>query len=186
MDINGRFVISMLCAVFFLTVLTGRAEAESTPMNYTASGAFGSSAFTFPDGKRATSINLVGTSTSGPVTVREWAAGNFTGKCTPQSGTPNAGSLVTFADSLAVITFESTGAQLVQNLVSGTECIDFTSGPPFPFAGVLTVENTGGTGKFAGATGTENLNFGGEFLSCGSTGCVGFVQHIETGRAETP
>src|SRR5579863_3566000 len=143
-----KVIISMLCAMFSLVVLSNGSEAETRPLNYTASGSFGSSAFTFPDGNPATSITLTGKSTSGPVTVQEWAAAVFNGKeCTPVGGAPNSGVEVTFQDSLEVITFINTGDELIQNLLSGTEC--FSLGP---FSGTLTVNNAGGTGKFAGAT----------------------------------
>jgi hypothetical protein len=96
-----------------------------------------------------------------------------------------AGSQSTFGNSLEVITFKATGDVLLQNLVSGTECVD-NSGPPFPFEGTLTVTNVGGTGKFAGATGTVTLKFAGQYLSCGNNGCVGIVQHKEKGSITTP
>jgi hypothetical protein len=175
-------VLSVICTVLSLVVLAKGSEAGTTPMNYTASGSFGSSAFTFPDGNPATSITLTGKSSVGPVNIEEWGAGAFDGKtCTPSGGAPNSGSEVNFKDSLEVITFVNTGEELIQGLVSGTEC--FSLGP---FSGTMTVKNVGGTGRFAGATGTETLNFEGEYLTCGSTGCVGFVQHDETGTVTTP
>jgi hypothetical protein len=179
----------IICTILVLAVSSDRSEAETQPFNYTASGSFGSSAFTFPDGNPSTSITLVGTSTAGPVTVYEWAAGaGFNGKqCTLPGGVLNAGLAATFADSIGIIRIAGTGDELVQTLVSGTECIDFSSGqPPFPFNGVLTVNFVGGTGKFSGATGTETLNFAGQYLSCGSTGCIGFVSHNQKGSLTTP
>jgi hypothetical protein len=135
---------------------------------------------------------LEGTSTFGPITVHEWAAGSSTQtvflSCTAPGGA--AGTQYDFADSLEVITFKATGDVLLQNLVSGTECIDnsINSGAPpaAPFDGTLTVTNVGGTGKFAGATGTVTLKFAGQYLSCGNNGCVGFVQHKEKGSITTP
>ncbi len=182
MKVRKTIVVSMLCAMLSLASLGGSSEAATTPMNYTASGSFESSAFTFPDGNPSTSITLTGKSTAGPVTIQEWAAAVFTAnKCTPAGGAPNSGFEVIFKDSLEVITFVKTGDQLIQNLVSGSEC--FSLGP---FSGTLTVNNVGGTGRFAGATGTETLNFQGQYLTCGSTGCVGSVQHSEVGSVTTP
>ena len=78
------------------------------------------------------------------------------------------------------------GDLMVQTLVSGTFCIDLTSsGPTYPFNGVLTVKNEGGTGKYAQATGTETLNFTGQQM-IGSTEAVGFVTQTETGVVTTP
>ena len=178
----NKVVISMLCAALSLAVLANGSEARTNPMNYTASGSFGSSAFTFPDGNPATSITLTGKATGGPVTIQEWGAGVFNGKtCTPPGGTTGSGSEVVFKDSLEIITFTNTGDELIQELESGTECFSFG-----PFGGTLTVNNVGGTGKFAGATSTETLNFEGLYLNCGSTGCVGLVQHSEVGSVTTP
>ncbi len=180
-------IIPTLCAV--LLAFSAVSEAGSKPLNYTASGGFEQTPFSyFPDGAPSGSITLAGTSTSGPITVHEWAAASANGNtCTPPSGVPNAGLQATYSDSLEIITFKATGDFLIQNLVSGTICIDLTSAsPPFPFYGILTVSNVGGTGKFAGATGTETLNFAGQFLSCGATLCVGYVRHDETGKVTTP
>lgn len=47
---------------------------------------------------------------------------------------------------------------------SGSLCIDFTSGPPFKVAGTVTDNITGGTGPFAGATGSIATQVWGEIL----------------------
>jgi len=47
---------------------------------------------------------------------------------------------------------------------SGSLCIDFTSGPPFKVAGTVTDNITGGTGPFAGATGSITTQVWGEIL----------------------
>lgn len=180
--------ISSLCAFFSFAVFGAVSGADAKPFNYTATGSFQPAVFVFPDGTPADSITLTGTSTSGPITVQEWASGTGTsiGSCTPPGGAANSGSEGPFADSLEIITVQATGDVLIQNLVSGTECADFSVPPPIPFAGTLTVTNVGGTGKFAGATGTETLNFAGQYVSCGNNGCVGYVTHTETGTVTTP
>jgi hypothetical protein len=174
----------MLCAA--LLAFSAVSEAGSKPFNYTASGGFETQAFHFPDGcDPGESIALTGASTSGPITTHEWVCAFFNGNtCTVPGGVPNAGFQVTFADSFEVIHFNSSDL-LVQNLVSGTACNDFSSGPPFPFDGTLTVSNVGGTGKFVGATGTETLKFAGQYLDC-NNGCIGYVTQHETGTVTTP
>jgi hypothetical protein len=176
--------ISILCAA--LLAFSAVSQAEARPLNYTASGSFESAVFVFPDGKPSESITLAGSSTAGPITLHQWIAASLNGNtCTLPGGVSNTGKEGTFTDSFAVIRF-ACGDLLVQTLVSGTFCIDLSSpGPLFPFAGVLTVENTGGTGKYAGATGTETLNFVGQQLF-GSTGAIGFVTQTEAGVVNTP
>jgi hypothetical protein len=175
--------LSMLVVVLAMS-LASLAEAKTKPFNYTASGSFGPDLHVFADGTNGNAITV----SSDKVTVKEWASGAPNGNtCTPPSGVAGSGTEVTFTDSFAIITVLATGDQLFQNLVSGTECIDLTpAAPPFPFNGTLTVQNVGGTGKFAGATGTETLNFAGANLNCGNTDCVGNVQHTETGSVTTP
>jgi hypothetical protein len=183
--LSKSVIIPMLCAL--LLGFSAVSEAWTTSFNYTATGSFEPGFFLFPDGNSSDSIALPGFSTVGPITLHEWDTGVLNGKtCAPPSGVPNAGSEVTVTDSVEVIRLDSTGDLLIQTLVSGTNCIDFSSGaPPYPFAGVLTVKNDGGTGKFAGARGTETLNFAGKFLSCGNNGCIGYVQQNETGTLTT-
>jgi hypothetical protein len=185
-------VIPALCTV--LAIFSTVSEAgESIPFNYTASGTFESQpGFSFfPDGNEGGSITLQGTSSFGPVTVQEWAAGSgvTAGPCTPPGGKPNSGTEYPYSDVIGVITFKATGDVLVQNLVSGEECISNTPPsppPPASFDGTIILNNIGGTGKFAGATGTETLHFRGQYLSCGDNGCVGYVHHLETGMVMTP
>lgn len=171
----------------FSTLVPIASEAGTKKFDYIATGGFEPTLFIFPDLNQGDSITLEGTSTFGPVTVHEWATGLSTQTVFPSCTLPGgaAGSQSTFGNSLEVITFKATDDVLLQNLVSGTECVD-NSGPPFPFDGTLTVANVGGTGKFAEATGTVTLKFAGQYLSCGNNGCVGFVQHKEKGSITTP
>ena len=190
MNINRSVVIPLFLAALLMVALATRSEArnETKKFEYIATGGFEPTLFIFPDGNQGVvSITLEGTSTFGPITVHEWAVGSSTQTVFPPCTAPGgaAGALYDFADSLEIITFKKTGDVLLQNLVSGTEC-DSNSGPPSPFEGTLTVTNVGGTGKFAGATGTVTLNFAGQYLSCGNNGCVGFVQHREKGTLTTP
>jgi hypothetical protein len=179
----------VMIPTLYATLLTfsAVAEAGTSPFNYIATGSFELSAFFFPDGTEGTSITLEGPSTSRPITVHEWASGKgkTIGRCTPPGGKPNTGLKYTYTDSLEIITFKATGDFLIQNLVSGTQCFNIRAPFPIPFNGTLIVRNVGGTGKFAGATGTETLNFSGQYLSC-NTGCIGYVRHDETGNVTTP
>jgi hypothetical protein len=64
-------------------------KARTTPFNYTASGAFGASFFTFPD--RSKTI-LQGTCHSGSSPIQECAAGSSTQTVVPQCRPRSAGS----------------------------------------------------------------------------------------------
>lgn len=158
MIINRSLITLLVFVALWVLALGGRSEAASIPFSYTAAGSFTGDIYIFPDATEGGSITLQGRSSSGPVTVQEWAS--FSGpaplpnSCTPPGGPANEGTLFSYADSLEVITFLATGDVLVQNLVSGTACADFSLLPsPVPFDGTLIVSNVGGTGKFAGATG---------------------------------
>jgi len=59
----------------------------------------------------------------------------------------------------------STGDIITAKVVSGTECLDVSHGLPFNFAGSATDAITGGSGKFAGASGTIHERFSGQVLT---------------------
>ncbi len=187
MRLNRRLVIS-ICALLSLVAFSKDSQAgksnKSESFSYTAAGTFdGPLDATFPDGNPVFSITLQGTSTFGPVTVHEWAASPTEGaSCTLPGGV--AGTQFSYADSYEVITFTATDEFLIQDLVSGSQCIS-DSGPPIPFNGTLTVTNVGGTGRFARATGQGTVNFGGQYLFL-ENGTVGYVQHKESGTLITP
>lgn len=182
-----RLIVSVIIPILGASLLCFDApsDAWTKPFNYTATGTFEPTLFVFPDGTQGDSITLQGTSTDGPITVHEWATGSSTQKVFPPCVLSNgeAGTLGDFADSFEVITFQN-GDVLLQELVSGAEC-NANVGPPVPFDGTLIVTNVGGTGKFADATGTETLKFAGQYYVCGTTSCVGYVQHNETGTVTT-
>jgi len=54
--------------------------------------------------------------------------------------------------------------------VSGSVCIDFDSGPPFKTEGTVVDAITGGTGRFAGSTGSITTHVLGEMLTLDSAG----------------
>jgi hypothetical protein len=71
----------------------------------------------------------------------------------------------TFVGSAGASRTTSTGDILTAKTVSGTECIDVSHGLPFNFAGSATDTITGGSGKYAGATGTAKERFSGQVLT---------------------
>jgi hypothetical protein len=186
----GSVIVPILCAV--LLGFDAPSEAGTKAFSYEASGTVEPTLFTFPDEYPTSSVTFKGMSTFGPITVNIWVAagGGQTvfPPCTPPSGVPGAGEEFKFNDHLDIIRFHATGDVLIQNLVSGAICLDASSGfvPPFAFKGTLTVNNVGGTGKFAGAGGIATEKFVGEYVSCGNNGCVGYAQQDETGTVTTP
>ena len=85
--------------------------------------------------------------------------------CTVPGGTPSAGTEFTLVGEAAVLRFEPTGDLLYNHDTSRTTCIDFSSGtPPFPFVGSSSGVITGGTGKYAGATGSHTASSSGFVL----------------------
>ncbi len=108
--------------------------------------------------------------------------------CTLPGGAP--GTLFTFVGEVTVFHFDSTEDQLfaVSASGAGTECAA-SSGPPTPFHGTLSFNITGGTGRFAGASGTLTLDFDGQylvFLNPASSGAFGWVADEWTGNITTP
>jgi hypothetical protein len=72
----------------------------------------------------------------------------------------------------AVATNEHTGDQLFGKITSGTLCLNFSSfpNPPFPITASGQIETTGGTGRYAGATGTATFRTVGSYLQVGFKG----------------
>jgi hypothetical protein len=185
----GSVIVPILCAV--LLGFDAPSEAKTQPFSYEASGTVEPTLFTFADGYPTSSVTFSGMSTFGPITVNTWVAagGGQTvfPACTAPGGVPGAGQEFKFNDHLDIIRFHASSDVVIQNLVSGTICLDFSPvAPPYPFKGTLKVNNVGGTGKFAGASGTATENFVGEYVSCGNNGCVGYAEQHETGTVTTP
>jgi hypothetical protein len=89
--------------------------------------------------------------------------------------------------------FSSTGDILASTLTSGTSCIDFSNGTgttiqlPFDVTGSQTFNLTGGSGKFASATGTSTSNFTGQILSADFQGhAFAWVQGSDEGTVVKP
>jgi hypothetical protein len=95
-----------------------------------------------------------------PTAIQSCTLGSVTNACEYQ-----------YVGGSSATRFSSTGDISTQTLTSGTLCIDFSNGTgttiqlPFDFAGSETYNLTGGSGKFAGATGTSTSQFTGQVLS---------------------
>lgn len=197
MAIKKSAVILLGLVLSLVAFNKSSAAGTKTPFSYTAYGTFEgplNAVFPngnadFPEGFPVFSITLQGTgtfgSTTGPITVKEWAFGGAS--VVSSCGPGGSGTELSYGDSYEVITFLTTGDVLLQNLVSGTQCLG-SSGPPTPFNGTLFVSNVGGTGQFAHAGGNATLNFAGQYLFFGLTGngTAGYVQHNEQGTVTTP
>ena len=109
--------------------------------------------------------------------------------CTVPGGTPNAGTEFTLVGEATVLRFEPSGDLLYNHDTSRATCIDFSSGtPPFPFVGSSSGVITGGTGKYAGASGSHAINSSGVVLSLPSSGfgAFGAFCGTVTGTLTTP
>jgi hypothetical protein len=87
--------------------------------------------------------------------------------CTPPSGVAGEGTELTLVAETGVVTRLKTGDQLFFTATSGKQCVDSSASPrpPFPFSLSKTDSITGGTGEFAGATGTLTTEGTGAILS---------------------
>jgi hypothetical protein len=86
--------------------------------------------------------------------------------CTVPGGTANAGIEDTLVGQNGVLRFQPSGDLLYLHATALTSCSDFSSlVPPFPFVANASFVITGGTGKYAGATGTLTKSVKGTILS---------------------
>jgi hypothetical protein len=162
-----------------LLLLAARKDARANTVNFkgTFSGSTTTTFFSF-DG-----VNLAG---QGSAAGEQTPGGRFIlqsigedapdGKsCTVPGGIPNAGTEFTLVGEATVLRFEPTGDLLYNHDTSRTTCIDFSSGsPPFPFVGSSSGVITGGTGKYAGASGSHTVSSSGVVLSLPSAGFGAF------------
>jgi hypothetical protein len=99
--------------------------------------------------------------------------------CTTPGGQAGKGTELTLTAETGVVTRLKTGSQLFFTATSGKQCIDFSTSPtpPFPFSLSKTDTITGGTGEFAGATGTLTTEGRGAVLAVDPSNHVfGWVQ----------
>jgi hypothetical protein len=85
------------------------------------------------------------------------------------AGTSEQGCLFQSVGGTEVDRDGSTG-DLLFSTATATDCIDFSSGPPFNLAGSSNGTITGGTGKNAGATGTSTGTFHGQLMTLDPAG----------------
>jgi len=185
--------LAVITAVgLFLIAWQQDAHAKTVNFESTFSGSGVSAFFSF-DG-----VNLAGQSIAGG---EQKPGGRFTleaigqdapdGKtCTVPGGTPNAGTEFTLVGEATVLRFEPTGDLLYNHDTSRTTCIDFSSGtPPFPFVGSASGVIIGGTGKYAGASGSHTVRSSGVILSLPSEpgfGSFAAFSGTTTGTLTTP
>jgi hypothetical protein len=86
--------------------------------------------------------------------------------CTVPGGATNAGVEDTLVGENDVFRFQPGGDRLYSHATASTACTDLSSGtPPFPFVANTSLVIDGGTGKYAGASGTITQSITGVILS---------------------
>jgi len=191
----SRRRIASLAAVALALAALGisqTAQAESFKFKAHDSGSFLSSAyhFTTDPGEGTATGTLSGKGNKGHYSAQFLGGAvpttPFPTACTLPDGSP--GLSFTFVGEITVFHFDSTDDLLfaVSPSGGGTECFG-TSGPPNAFKGTLSFNITGGTGRFAGATGTLTLEFHGQYLVFlnPSGGTFGWVADDWTGDITT-
>jgi hypothetical protein len=169
MRLTRRIAICLGLLVFgFYIVTATRADAWTKTIKGTATGTAVSANFDFDDpgeGTPAFYVHGEGKGKSGGFSYQALVEvapdGN---QCTVTGRTPNAGSefkLVTPDARVAVFRYASTGDLLFTKATDATLCAD-SSGS---YSASTTNEITGGTGKFAGASGTVTTTENGAFLT---------------------
>jgi len=145
---------------FLLSVVAGTVEAKQLKMKGSFSGSFAPSEFDFnQDGQKA-GLNLV-----------TGTLGRFTGQGQSEYQLPLPTPVTCPSDTVefplmgsdSVTTDTSSGDQLWSFSGSGTLCVN-------PLTGVFTFQGTygyfGGTGRFAGATGSTQVKATGRYHVC--------------------
>jgi hypothetical protein len=105
----------------------------------------------------------------------EWIRQDAVTSACPAGTTDEFHINATQGQTRGVATKERTGDQLFGKITSGTLCLNFSSfpNPPFPTTASGQTEIIGGTGRFAGATGTGTFTSVGSFLQFGFKGGEG-------------
>lgn len=156
-------VLLAIAAIGVLATMRVRAQedsdAERTKSRGEISGTLVSAAFDFDHADLSTPATVAtftgSDSRFGRITgqyLGEFAPDGLT--CTPPSGVAGTGTEFTLLAETGAVTRVKDGDQLFFTATSGKQCTDFSAGPPFAFNLSKTDSITGGTGEFAGATGT--------------------------------
>jgi hypothetical protein len=162
---NGLGVI--IVAGLLLLAVRRDAQAKTVDVTWTDSGTTSSTAFSFDGANLAGQAIAAGEQKPGGRFTLEGISQDAPDgeSCTLTGGTPNAGIETAVVDGNAVMRFKPSGDLLYLHETSATTCIDLSGTPPFRLAGSASFVITGGTGKYAGATGTETGNLSGVILS---------------------
>jgi hypothetical protein len=169
------------------TVVSTPADARTKTIKGTATGTAVSANFDFENANESTPAFYVhgeGKSQGGRFSYQALVEVAPDGKpCTVSGAAPNAGSeftpgseftLVSPDARVAVFRYASTGDLLFVKSTKTILCGDFSSStPPYSFRTDSVI--TGGTGRFAKATGTVTSTGNGEFLSFDASGKRQFV-----------
>src|ERR1700730_14778614 len=184
MDIKSLFG---LCLVLMMVIIESAAVATpaeaktNKTIKGTATGTAVSANFDFENANESTPAFYVhgeGKSQGGRFSYQALVEVAPDGKpCTVSGAAPNAGSEFTLVSPdarVAVFRYASTGALLFVKSTKTILCGDFSSStPPYSFRTDSVI--TGGTGRFAKATGTVTSTGNGEFLSFDASGKRQFV-----------
>ena len=151
---KNRFVIGIVLGIG-LIIAVGRVEAKDKQFHANFVGAFTNKddlSFTGTQSFVGQSL-LTGKSSLGDITVQLVGENPLDGKtCTPPGG--GSGVELGFAGELVVVSFPERGDQLFLRLspnITSVGCFDLTTSV---LTGQTTLDVTGGTGRFQGATGT--------------------------------
>lgn len=151
-----RFVTGIVAGMA-LAVFAGGVEAEAKDKQFHASfvGAFTNKDDLSFTGTQGVNLSLLtGESSLGDITVQLVAENPPPDgtTCTPPGG--GSGLVLGFAGEIVVVSFPERGDQLFLRLspnITSVGCFDLTTSV---LTGQTTLDVTGGTGRFAGATGT--------------------------------
>jgi hypothetical protein len=170
-------VIALLSA--FQLLQAQHAQANTVNITATVSGAAISEGLSFSFDNQPNAAQFLGSGEmqpGGQITNEVIAQFNPDGHtCTVPGEAPNAGTETALAGDAGVVRFKSSGDLLYTHATSGTGCVDFSSGtPPFPIFGSESGVFTGGTGKYAGATGSFTLTENGALLAVPALSGAGF------------
>ena len=168
--------------LFMLTGVVGTANAKTQHVNCTFAASFAdgveTNIDTNSDGRSATLAQGINNCSFGRFLIQvETELVAVTPNTTCQQGLLEEH----LVQNHSVWTEETSADQLFWETTSFTICVDLSSSDlPFSYTGQATV--TGGTGKFAGTTGTVNLQGTGKYLAFGFKNTVfgGFGQLTET------
>jgi len=150
-----KFVIGFVVGIG-LAVALGSVEAGDRPFKARFAGTCANKDdFSFT-GTPAHSCTVAGKSTQGPFTAQSVGETPADGQTCPLPG-GGSGVELAFVGDVTVLSFAATEEQLFLHLspsVTNRACFDPTTGVFTPVGGQTVFAVSGGTGRFAGATGT--------------------------------